>query len=398
MDAATSALREEIEELKTKLTEEKVANLELDLNNNDVSKKVIELERRLQRTEQLLAAEKLRLERTEDSLAAEKLKSQQLSNQIQSLQIDQVETIENYETIIAENQEQIQQLHFHILRQNAVIVQQQKPDPKLSNSAKQTPSSQPLPPKPPKEGQSKDMDSSNSSNGRRLSFSRPWHSVPDSSQNRTLSEPTSKSTNNGGDPQLSRSQAITAGNTWTSSRDDEFDKYSHDVLKFDDDQADDSDSELSDTMQLRHRLLEEQMKHENTKHKHRESIYQLEQMTTAGGVNDVAVINERLQEEVASLKEQLENERKKREHLDKERRNSLAALSQNMFKKLLDSEHQHYDDKSDLEGQCQQLKSVVRHLEMSKQVLLKETSTTIDQLRHHIKLLGRRLQKYENWD
>ena len=165
-------------------------------------------------------------------------------------------------------------------------------------------------------------------------------------------------------------------------------------------QADDSESELSDTMQLRHRLLEEQMKHENTKHKHRESIYQLEQLETIGGSapDDVAEINERLQEEVETLREQLENERRKREHLDKERRNSLAALSQNMFKKLLDSEHQHYDDKSDLEGQCQQLKSVVRHLEMSKQVLLKETSTTIDDLRQHIKLLARRLQKYENWD
>ena len=143
------------------------------------------------------------------------------------------------------------------------------------------------------------------------------------------------------------------------------------------------------------------MKHENTKHKHRESIYQLEQLGTGGALHDDAVavgITEKLQEEVAALREQLENERKKREHLDKERRNSLAALSQNMFKKLLDSEHQHYDDKSDLEGQCQQLKSVVRHLEMSKQTLLKETSTTIDELRHHIKLLARRLQKYEKWD
>merc|ERR1712083_429029 len=103
-------------------------------------------------------------------------------------------------------------------------------------------------------------------------------------------------------------------------------------------------------------------------------------------------------EEIESLRRQLEDEKKKRENLDKERRNSLAALSQNMFKKLLDSEHQHYDDKSDLEGQCQQLKSVVRHLEKSKQNLLKETSTTIDELRHHIKVLSLRLRQYEKWE
>merc|ERR1719361_2771230 len=142
------------------------------------------------------------------------------------------------------------------------------------------------------------------------------------------------------------------------------------------------------------------MEHEKTKHRHRESISALEQISNGGGggqgqANEVIYS---LQEEVATLREELENERKKREHLDKERRNSLAALSQNMFKKLLDSEHQHYDDKSYLEGQCQQLKSVVRHLEMSKQNLLKETSTTIDDLRKHIKLLARRLQKYENWE
>merc|ERR1719361_2594028 len=189
-------------------------------------------------------------------------------------------------------------------------------------------------------------------------FSRPWHSTPDKSS--VADE---------------------------SNANDEFSVIPDDVLKIEEDTA----SELSDEAQLRHLLLDEQMNHEKTK---RQSIHALMQLTD----NDAAEANNKLRQEVESLREQLERERKKREHLDKERRNSLAALSQNMFKKLLDSEHQHYDDKSALEGQCQQLKSVVRHLEMSKQNLLKETSTTIDELRHHIKVLSLRLQKYENWE
>merc|ERR1712130_47428 len=144
---------------------------------------------------------------------------------------------------------------------------------------------------------------------------------------------------------------------------------------------------------------DEVMEHEKTKHRHRESISALEQISNGGGgqgqANEVIYS---LQEEVATLKEELENERKKRENLDKEGRNSLAALSQNMFKKLLDSEHQHYDDKSDLEKQCLRLKLIVKHLEKSKQNLLKETSKTIDDLRMHIKFLSSRLQKYEKWD
>jgi len=393
-----TALREEIEELKKKLTEEKLSNMELDLSNNDQTKKVTELERRIKRTE--------------DSLVSEKFKTQNLRNQIQqqSEVIEYYESViaehedksrEHYESIIAELQEQIQSLHLHIVKQNNVIIQQQQRqqqqqgDPANQHSRP----SQPLSPRSPSDpaphshsqspghqrqemksqpASSSSSSSSSSSTGRRSSFSRPWDKIPDHDNGAMTSSFSAKQSNG----------------------DDEFDKIPDDVLKIEDHDADDSESELSDTMQLRHRLLEEQMKHENTKHKHRESIYQLEQLETIGGSapDDVAEINERLQEEVETLREQLENERRKREHLDKERRNSLAALSQNMFKKLLDSEHQHYDDKSDLEGQCQQLKSVVRHLEMSKQVLLKETSTTIDDLRQHIKLLARRLQKYENWD
>lgn len=150
------------------------------------------------------------------------------------------------------------------------------------------------------------------------------------------------------------------------------------------------------------------MRHEQLKHVHRQSISKLEQYEIdqlqkhddkkQENVNNINNINNKLQKEVNSLRRQLEDEKKKRENLDKERRNSLAALSQNMFKKLLDSEHQHYDDKSDLEKQCNSLRLIVKHLEKSKQNLLKETSKTIDDLREHIKLLSMRLQKYENWD
>ena len=162
------------------------------------------------------------------------------------------------------------------------------------------------------------------------------------------------------------------------------------------------------------------MRHEQLKHVHRQSITKLQQYEidyalgktkdlpnknnqnsngNGNGIgNNMREANDKLREEIESLRRQLEEEKKKRENLDKERRNSLAALSQNMFKKLLDSEHQHYDDKSDLEKQCNQLKLIVKHLEKSKQKLLTETSKTIDELRDHIKLLSQRLQKYENWD
>jgi len=389
MDETPSAMRSEIEELKKKLTEEKLSNMELDLSNNDQTQKVHELEQRIKRTE--------------DTLVAEKFKSQNLYDQIQALQIEQSELIEYYEdviqkstqqveTVLAEHQEQVRLLHSHIVEQNAVIAQQRQVlERRQLNIGKEEDfrdsehSSFQSPPQPEQvmDPNTNTQRQSNPSNtGRRLSFSRPWHSVPDASKKKTTfasSGPSNTMTQNGGDGA------------------DEFEQIPDDVLKIDD-QVEDSDSELSDNRTLRHRLVDEVMEHEKTKHRHRESISALQQISNGGGHGQVNEVIDSLQEEVAALKEQLENERRKREHLDKERRNSLAALSQNMFKKLLDSEHQHYDDKSDLEGQCQQLKSVVRHLEMSKQNLLKETSTTIDDLRKHIKLLSRRLQKYENWD
>eukprot|EP00486_Rosalina_sp_Unknown_P001639 CAMPEP_0201565726 /NCGR_PEP_ID=MMETSP0190_2-20130828/5083_1 /ASSEMBLY_ACC=CAM_ASM_000263 /TAXON_ID=37353 /ORGANISM="Rosalina sp." /LENGTH=208 /DNA_ID=CAMNT_0047983581 /DNA_START=353 /DNA_END=979 /DNA_ORIENTATION=+ len=205
-------------------------------------------------------------------------------------------------------------------------------------------------------------------------------------------------------------------NNNNTNDDDEFDKYD---IKFEDDNQVDSDEDTGENKELRHRLLEEQMRHEQLKHQHRQSISKLEQYEidyalgnadSPSPSNDnnndnnnnnntnIREVNDKLREEVESLRRELENEKKKRENLDKERRNSLAALSQNMFKKLLDSEHQHYDDKSDLEKQCNQLKLIVKHLEKSKQKLLSETSKTIDDLRDHIKLLSQRLQKYENWD
>eukprot|EP01083_Nonionella_stella_P083187 229872_1 len=159
---------------------------------------------------------------------------------------------------------------------------------------------------------------------------------------------------------------------------DGFAKYG---IKFDEDSMDSPHDEHS--QELRHGLLDEQMRHEQLKD-HELNV------NTSG--ND-----QLLKDEIESLRVRLVNEKTKRENLDKERRNSLAALSQNMFKKLLDSEHQHYDDKSDLEKQCHQLKLIIKHLEKSKQTLLQECCQTINDLREHIKLLSHRLQKYENW-
>jgi len=176
------------------------------------------------------------------------------------------------------------------------------------------------------------------------------------------------------------------------------------AVKFEEDGDGDGDSDDSESKGLRHRLLNEQMKNEQLQRSHRASIYKLEQLemdhlSTESKAADAAGDDdtERLQREVEALRAQLQTEKKKRENLDRERRSSLAALSQNMFKKLLDSEHQHYDDKSDLERQCEQLKKIVHHLEKSKHSLLKETNQTIDKMRSDIKLLASRLQRYENW-
>ena len=189
----------------------KLSNMELDLSNNDQSKKVSELEQRI--------------ERTEDELAAEKLRTEQLSQQIQALQIEQVELIENYETIIAENQEQLQSLHFHILRQNAVIVQQQNQNQSAATTLQQTHQSQPPPDQSPPDQslpQQPLMDSINqkqsdsSFTGRR--FSRPWHTIPDAAQIEAHSK---------------ANQTATA----TANGNDEFAKIPDDVLKIDDDQV-----------------------------------------------------------------------------------------------------------------------------------------------------------------
>lgn len=181
------------------------------------------------------------------------------------------------------------------------------------------------------------------------------------------------------------------------------------AVKFEEDADLDADADK----ELRHQLLAEQMKNEQLQRSNRASIHKLEQleMDHLGNESKAAEAEaaaaspnvgangdmERLQREVEELRAQLQREKKKRESLDRERRSSLAALSQNMFKKLLDSEHQHYDDKSEIERQCEQLKKIVHHLEKSKHSLLQETAESINTLRDHIKLLASRLQRHENW-
>jgi len=183
------------------------------------------------------------------------------------------------------------------------------------------------------------------------------------------------------------------------------------AVKFEEDAETDADTdtEADADKELRHQLLAEQMKNEQLQRTNRASMHKLEQleMEYLGRESKAAEAEaaeaspnadmERLQREVEELRAQLQREKKKRESLDRERRSSLAALSQNMFKKLLDSEHQHYDDKSDLERQCEQLKKIVHHLEKSKHSLLQETAESINSLRDHIKLLSNRLQRHENW-
>eukprot|EP00484_Ammonia_sp_Unknown_P005086 CAMPEP_0197074104 /NCGR_PEP_ID=MMETSP1384-20130603/210942_1 /TAXON_ID=29189 /ORGANISM="Ammonia sp." /LENGTH=339 /DNA_ID=CAMNT_0042512945 /DNA_START=106 /DNA_END=1122 /DNA_ORIENTATION=+ len=339
MKQEISDLQKQVTELQSNLTEERVSNLELDQTHKEQTQKIEELT---------------------DLLATEKLKNQQLSQQLQELRIESDEVQLQFKEQIVTFQQYIASQQQQIVNQRQIINQ----------------------------------------------------------QHHRLQEMSSYINNN-----------------HTHNHNDEEEEFGKYDIKFEDDQKyfnvqqyqeAGTESETSETnKELRHRLLEEQMKYEQLKHVHRESItkleqYELDQLLEHEAANNgnpnangnanangstsnqsqstsIREVNEQLRNEVEALRQQLEDERKKRENLDKERRNSLAALSQNMFKKLLDSEHQHYDDKSDLERQCDQLKLIVKHLEKSKQALLKETSKTIDDLRDHIKFLSTRLQKYENW-
>lgn len=189
---------------------------------------------------------------------------------------------------------------------------------------------------------------------------------------------------------------------------DEFSGKFDNVYKFGSETAsDDENVELSEeNKDMRRQLLDTQMEHEELKKTHRQSVSQIEAyelQQAMANANDMANEDrERLQREVETLNErlaqmeiELKKEKRKNESLDKERRNSLAQLSQNMFKKLLDSEHQHYDNTSTLEAECQELKAQVELLVEAKVELAKSAGQAIDQLRTIVHLLGRQLAKYE---
>merc|ERR1712129_32680 len=159
-------------------------------------------------------------------------------------------------------------------------------------------------------------------------------------------------------------------------------------IKFNDPTDNDSDvsSVQSSHRQLRQRLLKEQMDHEHLKSKHRESISQLEDYELHSLQQHE---NQRLQQEVESLQKELQNERKKKDNLDNERRNSLAALSQNMFKKLLDSEHKHNDDTNSLEERYERLTILNQNLTESKMELLQKFSNEMNTYRQIVRHFNR---------
>lgn len=164
--------------------------------------------------------------------------------------------------------------------------------------------------------------------------------------------------------------------------------------------ASDENIELEEeNKQMRMELLDIQMQHEQLKHAHRKSVSKIEEYEIEQAINNNimdeqnAVSNSNtnvaeLQKEISNmrlkmneLELELKKERKKNDHLDKERRNSLAQLSQNMFKKLLDSEHEHYDQTIDLEVECKKLQERISVLVESKQKLVMNTSLAINDLR-----------------
>ena len=80
---------------------------------------------------------------------------------------------------------------------------------------------------------------------------------------------------------------------------------------------------------------------------------------------------------------------------NRETNESLAMLSQTMFKKLSDAETTHLEEMNDMETKCRKLEESLTNLEESKMQLLIESNKMIETMRQHIKTLSKRLESHE---
>lgn len=99
----------------------------------------------------------------------------------------------------------------------------------------------------------------------------------------------------------------------------------------------------------------------------------------------------KLMEEIKQLNAELLKEKIK----NRETNESLAMLSQTMFKKLMDEENAHLEEMNVMEIKYKKMEQHVTDLEESKTQLLIESNKMIDAMREHIRSLSKRLESHE---
>eukprot|EP01084_Bolivina_argentea_P206145 352021_1 len=98
--------------------------------------------------------------------------------------------------------------------------------------------------------------------------------------------------------------------------------------------------------------------------------------------------------QIEVLRIKLYKEKKKTAQKKNEMKDSLAMLSQTMFKKLLEEETDHYEQIFELHELHDKLQQELHGRIKSKTELLLQSNKAIDELREYIKHLSNRLQKY----
>ncbi|ETO23210.1 hypothetical protein RFI_13974 [Reticulomyxa filosa] len=180
------------------------------------------------------------------------------------------------------------------------------------------------------------------------------------------------------------------------------------------------------TQKLRHQLLEEQLRVEELKHERRKSVleveayqqelfkikkmtlqqfasYKAQNIQLFGNVSNTpnlpespgasqnivtACANcEELRRCTNDLQQKLEKAYADVDRLTRERRNSLAKMSERTFKQMLDQEKEHYNEKDQLYAVIQELNTLNTRLTDEKCFLLQTACQTIDHLRFVIFVL-----------
>eukprot|EP01083_Nonionella_stella_P031012 84982_1 len=127
---------------------------------------------------------------------------------------------------------------------------------------------------------------------------------------------------------------------------------------------------------------------------HRVDEKYLRNLGIATANSDPKSLNPVLIKEIEQLRAELIKEQRKGVSAKKKSKESLALLSETMFKKLLVEENDFTDEMNTLKHTHGALQKQKSELETSKIELLVQSNIAIDQMREQIKHLSDRLQKY----